>query len=507
MPFVTAAEWTPPKRAQVVVIGSGAGGAVVAARLATAGFEVVVLEEGGHYQKRNFRMREDEAFPQLYQESGTRATKDLGISILQGRAVGGSTVINWTTSFRTPDAVLEHWAKVHGVREFGPADLRPHFEAVEARLNIQPIPLEESNRNNRLLWDGCEKLGYAIEVTKRNVKNCFRSGYCGMGCPVDAKQSMLVTYLPEAVEHGATVVSRCRVDRLRTEGDRVVAVECSELTEAGPTGRQLSLAADRVVLAGGAINTPAVLLRSGLKDPFTGRRTFLHPVVATSARFREPVRAFYGAPQSVASHHFAHRGDRAGFFLEAAPAHPMMLALAATGFGEAHRSTMVELPHLSAHLAIAVDGFSPEETGGTVELRPSGAPVLDYVLPPRIWEALGEGLRTLVRVDLAAGAEWVQTGHDPALRISSEGALASLEEHPLGPGKVAVFSAHVMGGAMVGEPGRSVVRSGDLRHHRLQNLHISDGSIFPTSLGVNPQETIYGIAHLVSERWAQSWKS
>lgn len=507
MPFVTASQWSPPPRAQVVIVGSGAGGAVAAARLARAGHSVLVLEEGGHYQKPQFRMREDEAFPQLYQESGTRATKDVGIAILQGRAVGGSTVVNWTTSFRTPEHVLEHWAKVHGVREFSADDLRPHFEAVEARLNIQPIPLEESNRNNRLLWDGCQGLGWSVEVTRRNVKGCFKSGYCGMGCPVDAKQSMLVTYLPEAVELGATVVSRCRVDRLKLAGDRVVGLECSELTEDGPTGRQMSLEADRVVLAAGAINTPGILLRSGLGGGMTGRRTFLHPVVATSARYREEVRAYYGAPQSVASHHFADRGERAGFFLEAAPAHPMMLALAATGYGAAHRSTMIELPHLSAHLAIAIDGFGPEETGGTVELRPSGAPLLDYVLPPRIFEALTEGLRALVRVDLASGAEWVQTGHDPALRISSEAALSALDERPLGPGQGAVFSAHVMGGAMVGEPGRSVVRSGDLRHHQVQNLYVCDGSVFPTSLGVNPQETIYGLAHLVAERWSASWRS
>jgi choline dehydrogenase-like flavoprotein len=507
----SAADFTPGgKRFEVCVIGSGAGGAIVAARLAASGYQVVILEEGGHHTRRDFKMREDLAFPMLYQEFGTRATKDLGVSILQGRAVGGSTVVNWTTSFRTPEPVLDHWQRVYGVRGFDKKDLDPHWDQIEARLNIRPLPIEHANANNRLLYEGCTKLGYAVEPTHRNTRNCFKSGSCGMGCPVDAKQSMLVTYLPDALEAGATLISRCRVDRLIAEGGRVTAVECSEIGGDGynPTGRQLEIQADRFVLAAGAINTPAILIRSGLGGGMTGRRTFLHPVVAVSARFEEAVDPFYGAPQSVASHAFADRGDQAGFFLEAAPLHPMLLALASTGFGEAHRERMIELPHLAAHIALAIDGFDPSETGGTVEVRASGAPVLDYPLPPRIWEALREGCKTLARIDLAAGAQWVATGHDPALIIRGEPDLERIDRAPFETGRVTVFSAHVMGGAMVGgDPARSVVRPEDLRHHQIANLFVADGSLFPTSLGVNPQQTIFGIAHLAAERWAGGWKS
>jgi len=212
---------------EVCIIGSGAGGAVLASQLTNAGKKVLVLEEGGHHTKPEFKMREDQAFPMLYQEGGSRATKDLAIAILQGRAVGGTTVVNWTTCFRTPVPVLEHWQKTYGVSGLTKAELDPHWDAIEERLNIKQISLEETNRNNRTLYDGCKTLGYAVETTFRNTKQCMKTGYCGMGCPIDAKQSMLVTYLPDAVAKGATVLSRCRVDKLIAEAGKIVRAECS----------------------------------------------------------------------------------------------------------------------------------------------------------------------------------------------------------------------------------------------------------------------------------------
>jgi choline dehydrogenase-like flavoprotein len=504
-----AGTFAPKETYDVCIIGSGAGGAVTAAILAGAGFSVIVLEEGGHHEKAEFKMREDIAMPMLYQEQGTRATKDAAISILQGRAVGGTTVVNWTTSFRTPDSVLDHWRTVHGINGFAKKDLDPHWDTVEERLNIREIPLEETNRNNRTLYDGCKALGMEVKTTRRNVRNCFKSGYCGMGCPVDAKQSMLVTYLPDAVSKGATVVARCRVDKLRVEAGKVVAAECTAIGEDGyaATPRTLTVKANRFVLSAGAINSPGVLMRSGLGGGMVGKRTFLHPVVGTSSQWKDPIEPFYGAPQSVASHALAHRGDDVGLFLEAAPLHPMLAAIATTGLGDAHFKLMQKLATASAHVALAIDGFHPSESGGTVELRLSGAPVLDYPLPQRIWEAFRVAFKTLAKIDLAAGALEVYTSHDPSIVIKSEKDIAQLDDAPMGPHRVAVFSAHVMGGCKMGDDAAtSVVRSNDLRHHTVANLHVVDGSVFPTSLGVNPQETIYGLAHLMATRFTTDWK-
>jgi choline dehydrogenase-like flavoprotein len=494
--------------ADVCIVGSGAGGAVTAATLAAAGLDVLVLEEGGHHTRADFKMREDLNYPMLYQESAARATRDLGVTILQGRAVGGSTVVNWTTSFRTPAHVYDHWKRVHAVGDITVEELAPHWDAVEERLHVAQIPYEETNRNNRTLYDGCKRLGLAVETTRRNVLGCMKSGYCGMGCPIDAKQSMLITYLPDAVARGARVVSRCRVDRLQVAAGAVRRAECTILGGDGynPSGRAITVEARRFVLAAGGIGSPSILIRSGLGGGLVGRRTFIHPVAGVSAHYADPVEPYYGAPQSVASHAHADRGDEVGLFYEAAPMHPMLAAVATPGYGAWHRDQMRKLPFLAAHIALAIDGFHPSETGGTVSVRPSGAPLLDYPVPARVREALRQGLRWLVRINLAVGARDVVLGEFPTLTFASERDLAQLDGYDMA--KLRLFSAHVMGGCAMGDdPAASVVRSRDLRHHTLENLHVVDGSVFPTSLGVNPQESIYGLAHLIATRLAEGWKA
>jgi choline dehydrogenase-like flavoprotein len=493
--------------ADVVIIGSGAGGAVSAASLQRAGFDVLVLEEGGHHTRADFKMREDINYPMLYQESGARATKDLGVTILQGRAVGGTTVVNWTTSFRTPEHVYAHWKQAHAVGEITHAELGAHWDIVEARLNIQKVPYDETNRNNRVLFDGFKALGLQVDTTKRNVKGCMKSGYCGMGCPIDAKQSMLVTYLPDAVAAGARVVSRCRVDKLVVEGGAIKRAECSVIGDDGynPSGKKLVVTARRFVLAAGGIGTPSILIRSGLGGGMVGRRTFLHPVVGTASYYKDPIEPYYGAPQSVASHAHADRGDEVGLFYEAAPMHPMLAAVATGGFGAPHRAMMQKLPYLAAHVALAIDGFHPSEEGGTVSVRESGAPLLDYAVPARVRLALREGLKTLARANFAAGAVQVATGEFPQLVLRSDRDISRIESYDAA--RLPLFSAHVMGGCKMGDdPKTSVVRSRDLRHHSVENLHVVDGSVFPTSLGVNPQESIYGLAHLMAGRLAASWR-
>ncbi len=489
----------------VCVVGSGAGGAVVAARLAAHGLRVVVVEEGGHFPPEKVKMDESWAYPALYQEAGQRATADLAITILQGRAVGGSTLVNWTTSFRTPARVLRHWAAAFGVSGLDADTLEPHFAAVEERLHIAPWPLEVVNPNNRVLWDGAGVLAWDREVIRRNVFGCENLGYCGTACPVGAKQSMDQTYLLDAVRDGARVYSRARAVKLEKSGKRVSSVQAQALDATGkPTGRRLSVRAKQVVLSGGAINTPALLLRSGY-DPSgcVGRRTFLHPVVASVGVFGQPVQAFYGAPQSVASHHFADRGrGKVGFFLEAAPAHPVLAATSLGGFGAEHQEQMSRLASSSVLIALAIDGFLPEEEGGTVSIRSDGRVRVDYPIRPEVWECLREGNKALARLQLAAGASEVYSFHENPVVMRTERDVALLDRAPWEPLRVAVFSAHAMGGCAMGrDPEKSVVDS-RLKLHWLDNVWVVDGSVFPTSLGVNPQETIYGIAHWASDHIA-----
>lgn len=489
----------------VVIIGSGPGGAVAASVLSAAGKRVVVVEEGGYFTKERFRQREDDAYPYLYQDGGQRTTKDLAITIMQGKAVGGGSVINWTTCFRTPDDVLERWRSHHAVAGVDKAALDPHFVWAEQRLGINKVPLELVNKNNRTVWDGCQALRYDVDTVNRNVLGCAQTGNCGHGCPIDAKQSMLVTCIPDAIKAGASVLSRCRVERIVYEGSRAVAVVGRAIDAFGlaETGVTVTIKPRVVILAAGAINSPAVLLRSGTVDPHgrLGRRTFLHPVVASIAMFDHPIEGWRGAPQSVASHHHAHRGDEVGWFLEAGPIHPMLGATAMPGFGVEHQGGMKRLVNAAAHLAITIDGHHDDVVGGTVSLDRDGRPVLDYPIVERQWRGFRDAQKSMAQVAFAAGAKEVWTGHDPSLHLRSLDDVSQIDGLPWAPCRVGVFSAHQMGGCgMSDDSKQGVVRSEDGRHHQVDNLHVIDGSVFPTAVGVNPQLSIYGHAHLFSTR-------
>ncbi len=492
----------------VCIIGSGPGGASAALAFAAAGKRVLVVEEGGYFTKTRFRMREDEAYTNLYQDGGQRTTKDLAISIYQGKAVGGGSVINWTTCFRLPEHVLEHWAHKHQARGFTHNDIVPHYERIEKRLSITKVDEASVNPNNRLLLDGCRALDLEVDTINRNVLGCAQTGACGLGCPIDAKQSMLVSLLPDAMDRGATVLSRCRVDRLHFKGDKVSHLSGVLLGATGrePTGATIEVKADRFILSAGAIGSPGILLRSKAPDPsgMTGRRSFLHPVSICAGLFPEPVHGYHGAPQSVASHHFAERGGKdVGFFLEAAPVSPGLVSTAVPGYGKAHRAVMKMLPFVGGHIAITIDGFHDDVPGGTVELDPRGRPLLNYTAAPRTLAAMRAGHKTLAKLQLEMGAKEVHTLHQPLRVVRSQKDIAALDDAPYGPGEVFMASAHQMGGCMMSDdPNKGVVRSEDLRHHAVTNLHILDGSVFPTSLGVNPQETIYGIMGLIAARLA-----
>jgi choline dehydrogenase-like flavoprotein len=494
------------ERPDVCVVGSGAGGAVAAARLAAAGARVVVLEEGVWHRPEDSTLREGDAYPRLYQEHGQRATADLSVVVLQGRAVGGGTVVNWTTSFRTPDRVLDHWRRVHGVEGLGPEALAPHFAAVEERLQIHEQPADEVNANNAVLWEGAGRLGWERARTRRNVQGCQNLGYCGMGCPIGARTSMDQTYVPDALARGARVYANARAVRVEYRERRAVAVHAEVLDERSerPTGRRIVVRPRAVVLAGGAINTPALLLRSRLDvSGRTGKRTFLHPVSGVFGLYRHRIEGWSGAPQSVASHQFADRGPgRVGFFLETVPVHPLFAGANLGGFGEVHQEIMARLAHASGLITLSIDGFLPEERGGEVSLRADGRVRLDYDVPPPVWEALREGCKALARIHLAAGAEAVYSLHDDPVEVRSEAEVRRLDDAPWQRLRVVVGTAHQMGGCAMGrDPERSVVDS-RLKMHGMDNIWVVDGSVFPTSLGVNPQLSILGLAHWAVEQIA-----
>lgn len=487
------------ERCDVLIIGAGAGGGMLAAGLAERGLDVVMVEAGGYHTRRDFDLHEQTAYPMLYQGRGSRATADLAISLLQGRSVGGGTTINWTTCFRTPERILEHWQTVHGIDGLDAETLRPHFEAVEARLNIGTWPEELANENNQALLRGCRALGWEAAPLRRNVKGCANSGYCSVGCPVDGKQSMHVTTIPDAVAAGMRLYSDVEVRRIETSGGRATTVHGVVMQRGrdADTPHRIQIQPKVVALCGGAINNPVTLLRSELNpNGRVGKRTFVHPVIGVVGIYDHVVAPYSGAPQSIGSHHFIERGEgEVGFFLEAAPLHPMIASTAAGLFGEDFQEFMARLPHLSALLAIHADGLLPGDEGGTVSLKSDGRPQIDYPVSERLADAMGHAHEVLARIHLAGGATEAGTLHPTPVRLRSDADLPKLAQASYGALQHAIFSAHQMGGCAMGTSAETSVVRPDLRHHHVDNLYIVDGSVLPTALGVNPSETIYALAH------------
>ena len=356
----------------VAIVGSGAGAGITAELLTRAGLQVVLVEEGPLKSSSNFHQRESEAYPSLYQESASRKTADKGVSILQGRCVGGSTTVNWTSSFRTPEPTLRYWEQHFGLDDFGREALAPYFEQAERRLNISPW-LMPPNENNELLRRGADKLGIPSATISRNVKGCWNLGSCGMGCPTNAKQSMLVTTIPAALDQGATLLVETRAEKLVLARGKVQALHCIAVQPNGApvdAGKPATtIVARHFVLAGGAINSPAVLLRSKAPDPHgrLGTRTFLHPVIMSAAVLAQTVEGWSGAPQSLYTDHFMDTqpiDGPIGFKLESPPLHPVILATTMPGYGQAHADLLAKFRTPMSCWPCCATDFMPKRPAG-----------------------------------------------------------------------------------------------------------------------------------------------
>ena len=289
----------------------------------------------------------------------------------------------------------------------------------------------------------------------------------------------------------------CRVLKVERQGQEwEVQGQIQAPGDLSSTGAEIRVRAKRVVLSAGAIGSPGILLRSGINpNGAVGRRTFLHPVVAVAARYEEDINGWAGAPQAVGSHEFVDRGEQVGFFLEVPPMQPMLVASGVMGSGAMVNDFMAQLPKLSSHLALMVDGLHPGAPGGTVELLSNGRPKLDYPIGPALVEAMATAHRAMARCHLAAGAQEVFTLHPSPVSMTSEDHLERLDAAAYGALEHSIFSAHQMGGCGMSGDAKAGVVDAEHRVKGQDGLYVVDGSVMPTSLGVNPSQTIYSLAH------------
>jgi choline dehydrogenase-like flavoprotein len=433
--------------ADVVVVGSGAGGAVVAKELAEAGARVVILEEGVAHDAAEFTARPRDMLPRLYRDGAQHATIGRPPILLPlGKAVGGTTLVNSGTCFRTPDRVLARWRQEFGLE----LDLASHFERVERELNVVPVPPELAGANADVARRGAERLGWSGGFVKRNVRGCAGSGVCAYGCPTNAKQHVGVTYVPKAHAAGATTYTGVTARRI------ACGVEAST-----PRGGRLEVAAARVVVAAGAIHTPALLARNGLGNEHLGRHLSLHPATAGFAVMPEVIDMARGVPQAYFIDEFADDG----IMLEGIAGPPDYVAMGLPVTGERHRELMDSYRHLAQFgLMISDDSRGRVHSIG-------GRPVVRYDLTATDKARVRTGLDRLAELFRAAGATSVLLPEPHKL----------MAFHPLGSAR------------MDARPGHGVLDA-DQRVRGTEHVFVCDGSAVPSSLGVNPQITIMTLA-------------
>lgn len=475
---------------EVVVVGTGAGGAAVAYELASRGRAVLLLEEGDYHRRGSFRGRPTRSYKQLYRDQGmTVAFGNVNIPVFAGRAVGGSTVINSGTCYRAPAHTFDYWRNHHGLPQvFSPEGMAPYYERVESMLGVAPASPLHLGKIAGIIAKGAEHIGLSHHALRRNAPDCDGQGLCCFGCPTGAKRSTDVSYVPGALSRGAQLVTAARVDYVDIVAGRARGVTA---TLGGDSGKgkkaKLRVKADAVVVAGGTFMTPLLLRRSGacLSSGMLGKNLSVHPASKVMALFDEPVDQWNGIPQSYAIDHFAQEG----LMFEGGSLPFDVAALGVPWVGPRYMELMSKYPYL------ATFGFMIQDhSRGEVRPGPGGKPLLLYRMGERDAKLMQRGVEVLCEVYQAAGARRVfpfVAGHH---EVSTKADLEALKRRSLRPSDIEVTAFHPLGTCRIGtDPGRSCLGP-DHEAHDVAGLYVADGSAIPSSLGVNPQMTIMAMA-------------
>jgi choline dehydrogenase-like flavoprotein len=492
-PAGTLGDTEPPgagEEADVVIVGSGAGGAVAAATLAEAGLDVLVLEAGNHYERDTYPADRLDAIKGLYRGAGlTVAAGRPPIVVPVAKTVGGTTVVNSGTCFRAPEAVLDDWARRFGID--WATDLDADFAEAEEMLRVQPLDPATMGRNGRLAMEGAAAIGASGGPIARNAGSCDQCSSCPFGCPIDAKRGMHVSYLPRAVAAGARVRAGVEAQRIVVEDGRAVGVECRVGGDDGPA-RPFTVRARRAVIAaGGALGTPELLQRSGLGNAAVGRNLHVHPACWVGARYEEEVRGWDGVMQS----YYVDEWESRGVLLEATFTPPAFGGAWLAGSGADHQRALLGLRHVAS---IGVQLTDRSE--GRVRIG-SGGLRLSYGLTRDDAARTAFGIARAAEIHFAAGATEVypNLARVPVLR---PGDLADFEATTVKPSELRLEGFHPMGTARIAVDPREGACAPDGSLHGTAGLYVADASLFPTALGVNPMMTIIAFAKQIAREVA-----
>jgi choline dehydrogenase-like flavoprotein len=485
----------------VVIVGSGAGGAVAAAILAERGLDVIVLEAGHSFNRESYPDEPLEAIASLYRDGGlTIAEGRPQIPIPVGRAVGGTTVVNSGTCFRAPDAVLKDWRRRFGVE--WAEGLDPHFAEAEEFLRVTPLDPERMGRNGQLAMEGAAELGASGGPISRNAGNCVQCSSCPFGCELDAKRGMHVSYLPRAVAAGARLRTGVEARQLIVSDGRNTGVR-GQVTAERTEGRHMDRLESRrpyvvrarvaTIVAGGALGTPELLLRSGLGGGAVGRNLHIHPACWVGARYEEEVRGWDGVMQS----YYVDQWEPERILLEATFTPLAFGGAWLQGTGRQHQQAMLDFGHIGSigvHLS--------DESQGRIRLAGDGSLRASYRLTTADADRLTFGIARAAEIHFAAGASEVYPNIARIPKLTPN-LLAGFETTRFKPSELRLEAFHPMGTARIAPEAQGVCAP-DGSVHGTRDLYVADASLFPTSVGVNPMMTVIAFAKQIAAELGKS---
>jgi len=477
------------EKCQVLVIGSGAGGGAIAAELAEAGVDVLILEEGGYYTSKDFNSNPAQMIPMLYRDAGTSViVGSPSIIFSEGCCVGGSTVINGGMCWRAPEKVLKRWQTEFGLNGITARAMEPFYEKVEKIINVAPQTPESLSKAEMLVHKAATKLGYLIRRDRRNQLNCTGEGLCVFGCPTDRKRSVLVTYIPKALAAGARLYADCKAMKITAKDGRANGAVAHIIDRKTKKKKHtLKISAQLVITSCGAIQTPSLLLASKLGNAFkqVGKNFLCHPNVKVVGIFDDEIRYWAGVHQGHQIHEFLEEG----MIFALGGVHPSLVSLSMPGYGKRN----LELMELWNHMIVG-GALIDDTTCGHVSRLPWGAAMAFYQIDDVEYERMLRAVALMSEIMFTAGARKVLLPFFQLQEISSMDEIRKIFQYKIKKAEIETLTVHAFGTArMCADPSRGVVNQwGEV--NEVSKLFVIDSGIIPTSLGVNPQETIMALA-------------
>ncbi len=484
----------------VCIVGSGSSGGVMAMEMAGAGYKVVLLEEGGYFKGSSLNQREPEMMGELYQQRAARTTKDLSVAIMQGKCVGGGTVVNVADCVRIHDEVLRRWEVLFGIEDMTPEIMRPYFEKVEKILKVTRIKDSEISGSNVMVKKGAEKLGYSGSPFDTNREGCIGCGYCLLGCTYDKKQAVSLNYIPTAMKSGAKVYVYTRAERVEEKGGKAHKVHglLIDPKTKNPRG-SIEVMAKVVMIAANTINTDQLLLKSGLcnSSGLVGKNLILQPQTMVAGMFKEELQSYRGIPQAYVCDEFEEVDEErglTGFRVEGIFGMPGISSSLMGGFGMETKDLLTKFNNLAAAMILV-----PEEPSGEVKLNRYKRPVVHYKMRDDTKRRMMEGMKQGARIMFAAGAEKVRLFYEVPAMLDDESQLDVIDERGIEPCGQAIMAFHIQGTCRMGpDPKKSVVDN-YMESHDVKNLFVVDASVCPSTSSSHNMVAVMAMAHRTAD--------